>query len=211
MVGSDFSPFPRYPQPPFADKEQARQSNDLSRIPGAENFLVGTMDLDTINVTHKRVHYMSNPCTFKINEIVVSVTSVDILLEMGITETNANLPPGSRLEHLAKNMLLQQSFYPLFPPSLEMNIDLKKLGQFSMPFQPDILITPSKLNPFARTVLDSTIVVNPGLLTKAGTGGTYATMQVHPLHRETLENVANSGVEMANSVTTRSKVDIIRI
>ncbi|KAL7578443.1 hypothetical protein ACA910_012833 [Epithemia clementina (nom. ined.)] len=200
-----------FPQPPFADAKR-NPSNDLSRIPGAENLVtVGTLDLDTVNVGRKRVHYMSNPCTFKINELVVSVTSTDIFLHMGISETNANLPPGSRLEYLAKHLLLQHSFYPLFPPIQGTNLDMKKLDQIAIPCQPDILITPSKLNPFARTALENTLVVNPGFLTKSYTGGTFATIQVHPIKRETLEEFLNSGVELPNAVASRSKVDIIRI
>ena len=194
------------------------QHGDLSRLPGTDNVLVGTLDLETVNlagesdrIARQRVHYVSNPCTLKINELVLSITSVDVLLHLGLTEASANLPPGSRMERLSQHLLQQQSFYPLFPPYKGTNIDLKKMAQFSMDRQPDIIITPSKLNPFARTVLEQTLVVNPGVLAKADTGGTYATIQVHPIKRDTLESVPSDDVELAHTVTSRSRVEIMRI
>ena len=78
-----------------------------------------------------------------------------------------------------------------------------------MPVQPDILIVPSKLTTFARKVLDTTVVVNPGELTKNTTGGTYAVIDVHPMKKEALEKGGDA--EMEHGVQDRVRVDIKRI
>ena len=209
----------RFPQAPFSDTDSGAHKSNVSKIPGAGNLLgLGTMDLNAVNATTdsggrpiQRVHYMSNPCTLKINELVLCVSSADVLFDLGRTETNGNLPPGTRMGRLAEHLLMQQNFYPLFPGGKGTNLNLKKLSELTMPCQPDILITPSKLAPFARAALEQTVVVNPGFLTKGETGGTYATIQIHPMKRETLENVSNDGVELDHSVTSRSRVDIFRV
>ena len=91
---------------------------------------------------------------------------------------------------------------------------MSKAREWEMPVKPDILIVPSKLTSFARQVLDTTIVVNPGELTKNVTGGTYAVIDVHPMKRETLENCLEEGdtmVEIGKGVQDRVRVDIKRI
>jgi hypothetical protein len=60
-------------------------------------------------------------------------------------------------------------------------------------------------------VEDSTLVVNPGLLTKATTGGTYAVITVHPIARGQLENAGGDNVEMKHSIQERTQIEIKRI
>jgi DNA polymerase alpha subunit B len=89
------------------------------------------------------------------------------------------------------------------------------MSEWEMPVQPDILIVPSKLASFARVVLDTTIVVNPGELTKNTTGGTYASIDVHPMKKEVLEEGVEKKKEedenMDKGVQDRVRVDIRRI
>lgn len=206
--------FDSFPQAPFADEHDCPEFKALAKVPGANNAIVGTLDLGAIETSSKgyrRVHCVSNPCTFNINELVVGVTSADVLFHLGTGEANANLPPGTRMERLAQHLIQQQSYYPLFPPSKDMNIDLKQMERFSMPCQPDILITPSKLGPFARSVADKTLVINPGTLTKGSTGGTYATAQIAPMKRESLDDLVDGNLELAHNVVERSRVVIQRI
>ena len=80
-----------------------------------------------------------------------------------------------------------------------------------MPCQPDLLIIPSKLTSFASTVLDSTVVVNPGNLSRGTTGGTYAIMEIHPFSRETLENGGGDDVQLPHRLNDRVRVEIKRI
>lgn len=217
--------FVSYPQPPLKDRLAGGGKN--LNVPGAEGIEIGTLGLSHIetagggalenqkgkhsSAAHRRVHCVSNPCTLKINELVVGVTSTDVLFQMSADETNANLVPGSRLGRISQHMLQQRSYYPMFPAAPGTNINLKKMNKWKMPSQPDILIIPSKLTSFARTVLDSTVVVNPGHLCRDTTGGTYAIMEVHPIKRDKLENAGSEDVQMQHGVNERTRVEIKRI
>lgn len=182
-------------------------------IPGAVEL--GTLGVGRINEGQKatRVHCLSNPCTFKINEVVFGVTSTDVLFHMSAEETNSNLEPGSRLRRIAQHMLQQRSYYPLFPPppSFPTNLDLKRMENWQMPCLPDVLIAPSRLSCFATAVLDNTVFINPGHLTRGTTGGTYGIMEIHPINRETLDESGGDDVRLQHGLVDRINVEIKRI
>ncbi|XP_041037923.1 DNA polymerase alpha subunit B isoform X2 [Carcharodon carcharias] len=101
----------------------------------------------------ERVHFVSDPCTLNINGVVFGVTSTDVLFHMGTEEIN--------------------SYYPLYPPAEEMNIDYECFQLYAqIPVTPDVLIVPSELRYFIKDVLGC-ICINPGRLTKGQVGGTY--------------------------------------
>lgn len=200
----------RYPQPPLKD----RYANPLTlSIPGAVES--GTMGIRAINLPNQvpRVHCLSNPCTFKINEVVFGITSTDVLFHMSAEETNSNLEPGSRLRRIAQHMLQQRSYYPLFPPppSFPTNLDLKHMDKWQMPCAPDVLVAPSKLTSFATSILEHTVFVNPGHLTRGTTGGTYAMMEIQPMQRATLDEMGGDDVLLQHGVPDRINVEIKRI
>ena len=203
-----------YPQAPFRDRLPGGRS---LTIPGAEGIEIGTLGLDNIETVGRgsgprRVHLVSNPCTLKINEVIVGVTATDSLFHLSTDEVNANLEPGSRLCRIAQHMLQQRSYYPLFPAAVGTNLDLKHMDQWKMPCAPDLLILPSKLAPFARTVLNnSTVVVNPGHLARERMGGTYAALDIHPIGRDLLENAGGDDVAMKHNLQDRTRVEVLRI
>ena len=193
----------------------------ILKVSGGDDVEVGTLSLAHIeagapkskdaNVPHRRIHCVSNPCTLKINELVIGVTGTDAVFHMSADECNGNLVPGSRLARISQHMLQQRSYYPLFPPALGTNMDLKHMKQWNMPCQPDLLIVPSKLTSFARPVLQDTVVVNPGQLTKNTTGGTFAIMDIHPMKRNDLETAGGDDVELEHSVADRIRLEIRKI
>lgn len=203
-----------YPQPPFQDRLSKPEGSSL---PGGEDFELGTLGLsyvETINredtnssQRYRRVHCVPNPCTLRINELVVGITSTDVLFQTSTNETNGNLPPGTRLARIAQHLLQQRSYYPLFP-AVGVNLDWQQ--SWDMPCRPDLLILPSKLSPFGKVVLESTLVVNPGPLTRDTTGGTYATVQVNPMPREILE-ATDPQVELPHNVAQRTRIEVKRI
>jgi DNA polymerase alpha subunit B len=239
---------PRYPQPPLQDRLPTG-GKLLRDVGGAEGIEFGTLGLYRITSTQtqqqrggqksstgmgnqpsnatnsRRVHCLSNPCTFQINELVFGVTSTDVLFHISAEETNANLPAGSRLRRIAQHMIQQGSYYPLFPPNKSVNLDLKQQRGWTMPCRPDVMIVPSKLTPFCAPVLESTIVINPGHLTRGMTGGTYATMEIAPVGNDRLsanhndDDVQNKSVEdgvmqevqLTHNVQDRIKVQVKRI
>lgn len=199
-----------YPQAPMEDRLKKEKILD---IPGGDAVEFGTLGLSRLQEGNPgRVHCLSNPCTFRINEVVFGVTSTDIICQISSEETNSHLEPGTRLRRIAQHVVQQRSFYPLFPPpvSAPTNLDLKHMHGWKMPCRPDVLVIPSKLTPFASTVLDSTVVLNPGHLTKGTTGGTYALMDIHPMKREKLDDTADD-VHVQHSLNDRVNVEVKRI
>ena len=90
------------------------------------------------------------------------------------------LASSDRLARLTSHLLNQRSFYPLYPPSDEMNIDYPHHEHYSvMPITPHVLVVPSDLRYFVKDI-NGCCCVNPGRLAKGQIGGTYAKLMVQP-------------------------------
>ncbi|XP_063175205.1 DNA polymerase alpha subunit B isoform X2 [Chroicocephalus ridibundus] len=78
-----------------------------------------------------------------------------------------------RFTRILKHVLTQRSYYPLYPPSEELNVDYESFYSYaSLPVTPDVLVAPSELRYFVKDVLGC-VCINPGRLTKGQVGGTY--------------------------------------
>ena len=215
-----------YPQPPMEDRapgvdvprDQAGMFGDL----GLRHVEAAGREDRPARGRPRRVHCVPNPCTLRINDVTVGVTSTDILAHLSADECNAGLPPNTRLARLASHLVRQRSYYPLFPAAKGACLDLSKTERWEMPARPDVLIVPSRLNAFAKEVCDgTTVAVNPGTLARGTTGGTYAVVDVHPVGREALEQSetrvkqegeTGAAAELAEQgVQARVRVDIKRI
>lgn len=203
-----------FPQAPLQDSLPKPKG---STLPGGEDFELGTLGLSYVESmnrgdegasAYRRVHCVPNPCTLRINEVVVGLTSTDVLLHTSTNETNGHLPAGSRLARIAQHLLQQRNYYPLFPAPI--NLDWQQRKHWKMPCRPDVLLCPSKLTPFGKIVMDSTLVVNPGPLTRDTTGATYAILYVHPLPRETVDST-DPNVSLQHNVAQRTRVEVKRI
>lgn len=74
------------------------------------------------------------------------------------------------------HVLSQACFYPLYPPSSEINVDTGLWEKYAMIYQrPHILLIPSDMHHLAKW-LDDCLVINPERLTKR----TYVRMIVRP-------------------------------
>jgi len=183
----------------------------------------------------KQVTCVTNPITISINELVVGISSQDVLFEMQrqTVAQNTNKISDDLLARLSANLIQQRHFFPIFPPlapeslpkptatgaigihnepeertALGANIDISylKLGEW-LQVRPDLLITPSVLTPFAK-VVESVVVVNPGTLSKRRGPGTYAQMTIQP--RKLKENEQNADV-VGHELYNRARVDVVRI
>ena len=114
----------------------------------------------------KQVRMMTNPCTFWLNEIVVGVSSQDILDELRREEVTGGSDQQDLLTRLPRCLIEQRHYFPLFPPVAREN--LPKTGNESglatgacldigyltlgemLNVRPDVLMTPSVLPAFAR-------------------------------------------------------------
>jgi DNA polymerase alpha subunit B len=211
-----------FPQAPFQDSLFGGHRGKVLKVSGGEEIEVGSLGLRRIDAKappektstrapFHRVHCVSNPCTLTINEVIIGVTGTDAIFHMSADETNANLVPGSRLARISQHMLQQRSYYPLFPAAPGTSLDLKRMQQWSMPCQPDVLIVPSKLATFATPVLGDTVVINPGQLSKNTTGGTYGIMEIHPMKRDDLETAGGDDVELDHNIADRMVLEIRKI
>ncbi|XP_031561015.1 DNA polymerase alpha subunit B-like [Actinia tenebrosa] len=167
-----------YPQPPFVDKDNIFKDN-------------------------KNAYFVSDPCSLLVNNIVIGITSTDVLLNLGSEETAS--PPGSsdRLGRLVKHLLYQHSYYPLHPTSEDINMDYEKFASHaSLPCTPDILILPSDLRYFTKDILGC-LCVNPGRLAKGQVGGTYARIYVNPNTEHTDKSLSH--------ILSNSLAEVVRI
>lgn len=126
----------------------------------------------------KKLFLAPDPCLLEIEGVVFGITSSDILFHLGKEEIA--FPPQSpdRLGRLCSHLLAQRSFYPLYPPDEEINIDYLNFEQYALlPVMPHILILPSDLRYFVKDI-NGCCCINPERLTKRFSGGTFARINV---------------------------------
>lgn len=115
---------------------------------------------------------------------------------------------GDRFSAIASNMLRQCSFYPTFPATAAVPLDSSLMEGVLLPEIPgsptvDVLVTPSKLKAFAKCVDGGAVALNPGLLCRGSSGGTYAEVKI-PLHDTSCQRPLNFNAD-------RLSASIIRI
>jgi DNA polymerase alpha subunit B len=146
--------------------------------------------------------------------------------------------PRDAISRVCRHVLRQRIIYPTFPAPLPgaglelvnldvTHMDLLKLGEGGV----DVAILPSSLGKHfvkvglsssrlsctdPKQVVDSSIVVNPSLLTKASAGGTFARFTIYPMDKQELKGELRSAqsdpnLAIEHKVWERSKVEIIRI
>jgi len=116
---------------------------------------------------HQRIKALPNPSTFSLNEVVVAVSSVDVLFHLRceeLVQRAEESEPDQELKNqevkdsmagLVRHVLGQRSFYPIFPPpephASEVNLDVTHYPLLKMDGPaPDVLILPSKLKHFSK-------------------------------------------------------------
>jgi len=133
-----------------------------------------------------RIILLPNPCRFSLNGVTFSVTSMDVLFhlrreqlvlraeEAESLEVDGQPPATDMMASLARHILQQRSFYPLFPAPLdlshEVNLDVSHLEYLALchgegASSPDVLVVPSRLKHFSK-VVDRTITINPSFVAK---------------------------------------------
>ncbi|KAJ1969594.1 DNA-directed DNA polymerase alpha subunit pol12 [Dispira parvispora] len=180
-------PFFTFPQPPFMFDEDDQLPPNVILVP--------------------------NPAHLQINDVTLAVNNVDVLLHLSGEEISRNANPAlDRLGRLTQHLLQQRSLYPLFPPSVhDVNLQLQQLQRLRLQCAPDILITSSQLNHFVKKV-DQVLCINPGLLTKKQSGGTFAKLCVFPIAVDSLNAaMANPDEPIPHGVCDRTRVDIFRV
>ncbi|XP_059148303.1 DNA polymerase alpha subunit B-like isoform X3 [Physella acuta] len=150
-----------YPQPPYNMPDSTQQKCSLA----------------------SHVSFASDPVTLSISGVVIGVTSTDILLHLSKSEISLGSQGKlDRLGRLVQHVLHQQSYYPLYPPVEEVNLD-HHLWELYAKFKvtPHVIILPSDLKSFIKDI-DGCCCVNPGRLTTGTVGGTFAQLVINTHH-----------------------------
>ncbi|KAI1823158.1 DNA polymerase alpha/epsilon subunit B [Xylaria intraflava] len=167
---------------------------------------------------------IGNPMTLSVNEMVLGISSQDVLWDLRHEELVGDKPITSNLmSRLSRYLIEQRHYFPIFPPSSRsklpkvgtadgtptgagLDTSYLKLGE--MPVRPDVLVVPSALPPFAR-VVESVLVINPGYLSKRRGAGTYARMTLYP--PKLTEEETGSDAMVGHKVFERARVEVTRI
>ncbi|KAJ7134424.1 DNA polymerase alpha/epsilon subunit B-domain-containing protein [Mycena epipterygia] len=144
-----------------------------------------------------RIHLLPNPASFTLNGVSFAATSVDVLVhlkkgeiikrgeEVDPTPAMADDPGNDPMANTCRHLLQQRSFYPVFPVPLELaaevvldvtHSDGLRLGggeDGAPECAPDVLVVPSRLKQFAKTVY-ATTALNPSSVSK----GAYVVLDV---------------------------------
>ncbi|EFX04114.1 DNA polymerase alpha primase associated subunit [Grosmannia clavigera kw1407] len=177
----------------------------------------------------KAVRIVGNPMTLSINEMVLGVSSQDVLYELRHEElSGGRLADANAMSRACRYLLEQRHYFPLFPPvdrrslprtgvadtdfvatGAMLDTSYLKLGEM-VNVRPDVLVVPSALPPFAR-VVESVLVINPGYLSKRRGAGTYARMTLYPPAVDSAA-LAQDGEQMVgHGIFERARVEIIKI
>merc|ERR1712029_875217 len=66
-------------------------------------------------------------CVVDVEGLTLGITATDILFHLGKEEISFPPRAGDRLRRLAGHLLQQRSFYPLYPPNEEINLDMEQV------------------------------------------------------------------------------------
>ncbi|XP_030035183.2 DNA polymerase alpha subunit B [Manduca sexta] len=122
---------------------------------------------------HPNIHFVSDPSTINVNGVVIGITSCDVLMQISQEEISLGAG-GDKLSRLARHVITQQSYAPLWPPPTGHPVDAALWAAHAqLPCTPHLLVLPSNFRYFVKDV-NGCVVVNPEHLTKGTGGGTFA-------------------------------------
>ncbi|KAI1115769.1 DNA polymerase alpha/epsilon subunit B [Nemania sp. NC0429] len=173
----------------------------------------------------KAVRIIGNPMALSINEMVLGISSQDILWDLRHEELVGSKPATpNMMSRISRYLIEQRHYFPIFPPTdrsklpkvgtvegiptgAGLDTSYLKLGEM-VNVRPDVVVVPSALPPFAR-VVESVLVINPGYLSKRRGAGTYARMTLYP--PKLTEEEVNSNAMVGHNIFERARVEITRI
>ncbi|KAI7574638.1 DNA polymerase alpha 70 kDa subunit, partial [Hortaea werneckii] len=186
----------------------------------------------------KGVQVVTNPILLSINEILVGISTQDVLSELRRENVSVSSPQSSSedtLARLTRHIIDQRHFFPIFPPQSRENlpaltriagevpdpgseerlplgacVDLSyvKLAEW-VNVKPDLLVLPSGLSPFAK-VVEGVTALNPGPLMKKRGAGTFAALSIQP-RQLTEEEREAAETPVGHLLYERARVDVVKI
>ncbi|CAK9291012.1 unnamed protein product, partial [Gordionus sp. m RMFG-2023] len=134
------------------------------------------------------VMFLPDPCILNINGIIIALSSTDTLFHLSCEEISFYPETTTdRMGRLVKHIISHKSFYPLQPPSLDINIDYELLQKYALlPKTPHLIILPSDLKYFVKNIEDC-VAINPGRFIKGSFPGTFAEIIIN----KNIDNIYN--------------------
>ncbi|XP_011867572.1 PREDICTED: DNA polymerase alpha subunit B [Vollenhovia emeryi] len=123
---------------------------------------------------YSNLKLMPDPCILDVAGLKMGITSVDVIKHIGKEEIS-NVS-GDRLGRLADHVLAQACFYPVYPPSEDLNVDTELWEKYTFfDQQPHLLVLPSDMRCYCK-VINECVVLNPERTHKH----TYARLSAKP-------------------------------
>lgn len=124
----------------------------------------------------KAAKIIGNPMTLSMNEMLLGISSQDVLYELRAEElVGGKIMSPNIFERLSRYLIEQRHYFPLFPPTdrqklpktgtpegvatgAMLDLSYLKLGEM-VNVRPDVLIMPSILPPFAKVCIPSNAII----------------------------------------------------
>ncbi|ODQ64213.1 DNA polymerase alpha, subunit B [Nadsonia fulvescens var. elongata DSM 6958] len=177
----------------------------------------------------RHVKTVPNPSVFSINEIKICCSTPDTYIDINRTVVSSGKYASLQgFSVAARQIISQRNTYPIFPGCLQNqgllqrstdstetpseslstnSVDVSYIGLAEWTATPDILLIPSMLVNTAK-VIDNVIVINPGMLAKGVSAGTYALITVMP---PLIDESKDDTELVTHQLYDRARVDIIKI
>ncbi|KAI7516548.1 hypothetical protein KC316_g21066, partial [Hortaea werneckii] len=188
----------------------------------------------------KGVHVVTNPILLSINEILVGVSTQDILSELRRENVSVSSPSQQShaedtLARLTRHVIDQRHFFPLFPPQSRENLPaLTRISgevpdpgsEERLPLGACVDLSYVKLAEWVNVrpdllvlpsalspfakVVEGVTALNPGPLMKKRGAGTFAALSIQP-RRLTEEEREKAETPVGHMVYDRARVDVVKI
>ncbi|KAG0297133.1 DNA-directed DNA polymerase alpha subunit pol12 [Dissophora globulifera] len=208
-------------------QERYPKEMQILLVPSLQDIFHETAVLPQPGFEHARAlglpagtYCLPNPTQFTINEMVFAINTADILMHLSGDEVARNPDRTDRMGRLSKYLVEQRNMHPVYPgltSEMESGVDYNQYDLMDLRVCPDVIIVPSRLKGFAKTV-DNVVVVNPNQLSKAQSGGTFARLTIHPITQSVLEDAVmmmdeedEQSMSTYHRVYERCRVDLVRV
>ncbi|WKY02187.1 hypothetical protein Q1695_015867 [Nippostrongylus brasiliensis] len=118
----------------------------------------------------RRLHCAPEPCVVRINGVEMAFTTSEIVVHLSKNEwhRSADQENRDRMTRLNAHLLDQRSLYPLLPPSVPSSLE-ELIKVCSLRTAPHVIVSSSVLAASIKNI-NSTIVANPGITARGGSG-----------------------------------------
>jgi len=138
----------------------------------------------------KNIQFLPNPSCFSIEGINIGISSVDIINDIYSTTVDfwKENDDDEIIEFLYRNLIQQQSFYPLYPP-YHCPISFKNYEKLNLNYTPDILIIPTRKKKFYAKEIEGVLCLNPGYSFENGLD-IFTTLKISPTPNKTIASTS---------------------